>query len=203
MTRKPVIIAHHLILTGYGHWLANDPRGSGSMEVYIPHLAELGEVHAGRKKIQPQRSVVRESYQKAEHRLKHELLWFNDAKRQAIGESFSRIIPTQRYTVYACAILRNHAHLCVRRHRDDAVAIWHQFADESCASLRDQRLIPNEHPLWSARPSKVFLHTPDDIYRIVRYINNNPMKEKLPAQTWNFVSDYTGWPHVRSNLAKK
>lgn len=32
-THRRPIIAHHLILHGYGHWFPNDPRGSGSDEV--------------------------------------------------------------------------------------------------------------------------------------------------------------------------
>lgn len=32
-THSRYIIAHHLILHGYGHWLPNDPRGSGSREI--------------------------------------------------------------------------------------------------------------------------------------------------------------------------
>ncbi len=27
------VIAHHLVLTGYGHWLPNDIRGGGSVEI--------------------------------------------------------------------------------------------------------------------------------------------------------------------------
>jgi hypothetical protein len=60
------VIAYHLIWTNYGTWLGNDPRGSGSRSLYTPVLAELGEVHFGRKKLQPARTKVREFYEKAE-----------------------------------------------------------------------------------------------------------------------------------------
>ena len=63
------VIAYHLVWTNYGTWLGNDPRGSGSQTVYTPELAELGEIHYGRKKLQPRRSTVREFYEKAESRL--------------------------------------------------------------------------------------------------------------------------------------
>ena len=43
------VIAHHLIWTLYGHWLPNDPRGSGSRELLDEKFAPLGEIHHGRK----------------------------------------------------------------------------------------------------------------------------------------------------------
>ncbi|OQB82433.1 MAG: hypothetical protein BWX88_03985 [Planctomycetes bacterium ADurb.Bin126] len=29
-----MVIGHHLMFTGYGHWLPNDPRGSLSLRAY-------------------------------------------------------------------------------------------------------------------------------------------------------------------------
>jgi hypothetical protein len=48
-----MILAHHIILTGYGHWLPNDPRGSLSKELRAEQLGDLGEIHYGRKPVQP------------------------------------------------------------------------------------------------------------------------------------------------------
>lgn len=195
MGKSRVIIAHHLILHGYGHWLPNDPRGSGSQTVKKRNLSALGPVHFGRKSIQPPRSELREFYQGAAPRLDFEPMWFDDAKRQAIGEVFSQIVTEKRYTVWACAVLRNHAHLCVRRHRDDAQVIWSTFADASQAALRQLQDIDDNHPIWSNRPYSVFLSTPDDVRRVVTYIGNNPPKEKLPRQKWSFVKLYDKWPY--------
>jgi len=52
-THSRIVIGHHLILHGYGHWLPNDPRGSGSEELRQDKLAGLGPIHLGRKKSQP------------------------------------------------------------------------------------------------------------------------------------------------------
>lgn len=41
---KRRVIAHHLVITGYGHWLPNDIRGSGSVELCIRahrHTSEM------------------------------------------------------------------------------------------------------------------------------------------------------------------
>ncbi len=61
---KPIVIAYHLIWTAYGWWLPNDPRGSTSRRVASDLLAELGELHHGRRKIQPPRHVVHEFYER-------------------------------------------------------------------------------------------------------------------------------------------
>ena len=69
-----MVIAYHLIWTAYGWWLPNDPRGSMSQGIATDVLTQLGEVHYGRKKIQPAGWEIREFYQRAQSLLKHELL---------------------------------------------------------------------------------------------------------------------------------
>lgn len=50
------------------------------------------------------------------------------------------------------------------------------------------------HPVWAQRGRKVFLDSPDDVQRMVRYIDDNPMKMRMPRQEWSFVTTYDGWP---------
>jgi REP element-mobilizing transposase RayT len=192
-----VIIGHHLILNGYGHWLPNDPRGSGSDAVRKESLQGLGDVHFGRKVVQPPREELRAFFKQAEPLLEYRRLWFDDAKRQAVATAIGEVIAAQRYTVWGCAILKNHAHLCIRRHRDDAVGMWEAFAEASRDAVRRFADVPPDHPVWSDRPYKIFLDTPADVERVVRYIAENPAKEGLPAQQWPFVVAYDGWPHGR------
>ncbi len=191
-------IASHLILHGYGHWLPNDPRGSGSEELREAKFADLGPIHHGRKRVQPPRDELRRFCRAAAPRLEFPLLWLDDAKRQAVGESFARVAASRRYTVWACAILGNHAHLCVRRHRDDPAMIWRALAEEAGTSLRRFADVSDDHPIWSNRPYKVYLKTSHDVKRVVAYIEQNPVKEELAAQSWSFVTAYDGWPHARS-----
>lgn len=191
-------IGSHLILHGYGLWLPNDPRGSGSAELRQEKLADLGAVHHGRKRVQPPREELRRFYRAAETRLDFPIIWFDDAKRQAMADAFARVVAARRYTVWECAILRNHAHLCVRRHRDDPVAIWRAFADASAGALRRFANVPADHPVFSNRPYRVFLKSPDDVRRVVAYIRNNPAREGLEPQSWAFVTPYGGWPDRRN-----
>lgn len=114
---QPLVIAYHLVWTAYGWWLPNDPRGSGSQSIRSDVLAQLGELHFGRKKIQPAGREVREFYQEAADLLKHELLTFDESCRLLIGEAFASVIEQQRYTCYACAIMPDHVHLVIRKHK--------------------------------------------------------------------------------------
>src|SRR5712692_6941527 len=101
---QPLVIAYHLIWTAYGWWLPNDPRGSGSKEIASDIIAELGELHYGRKPVQPNGKLVREFYDRAATILKFPLLTFDEPARLLIGEAFADVIEECRYTCYGCAI---------------------------------------------------------------------------------------------------
>jgi REP element-mobilizing transposase RayT len=189
------VIAHHLIWTVYGTWLGNDPRGSGSQRVYTPAIAELGEVHLGRKKVQPARTKVRAFYEEAVPLLKYDVVRFNKDQRIEIGSSFAEIIRNHRYTCYACAIMPDHVHLVIRKHRDPAEEMIDCFQQESRQWLIERGSMPEWHPVWTLGGWKVFLDTPKEVWSRIRYVEGNPMKERLPRQMWPFVTPYDNWPY--------
>ncbi len=200
---RPIIIGHHLIWTLYGHWLANDLRGSGSEKLYDDKFAALGPIYHGRKPahLQPSRAELKAFHRQAEPLLNFPRFWIDGAKRQAIGEAFARVVRQRGYTVWACAILKNHAHMVIRRHRDDALAMWRTFADASLILLRESGDVGPEHPVWSTRPYKVFLRTPDEVHGRIEYVNRNPEKEGLLAQRYDFVQSYDNWPFHKLRAA--
>lgn len=185
-----VILASHLIHTGYGHWLSNDPRGSGSDETRKKELDHLGPIHHGRKSIQPPRETLREFYREAKPLLDFETVWFDRRMRKEIASGFAEALKQFGYTCFAFAILRNHAHAVVRAHRDRAEIIWDRLAIASGDALRNAGLVAPDHPIWSHRPYKVFKHSPAELISAVRYVELNPEKEGLPRQVWDFVSPY-------------
>ncbi len=190
------IIGHHLIWTLYGHWLPNDPRGSGSQEVRREQIAELGPLYVGRRPEpkQPSREELRAFHQQAEARLSFPRFWLDAAKRKDCGLSLAEIISQRSYTVWAGAILSNHMHLVIRKHRDDALQMWHQIADSLRLRLREFQDIGPLHPVWSERPYKVYLKTPEEVRSRVTYVQRNPAKENLPSQHFDFVQEYNNWP---------
>jgi len=53
---------------------------------------------------------------------------------------------------------------------------------------------PSNHPVFASGGWTVFLDYPDEIRRTIKYIDQNPVKWKLPRQSWDFVVPYDGWP---------
>jgi hypothetical protein len=125
-----------LVLMGYGHWLPNDPRGSGSDTIRNQLLQDLGDIHHGRKRVQPPRQELKDFHRQAKPRLEQNVLWFDDSLRETIAKSFASIAMNIGYTIWACAILRNHAHLVVQRHKHRHDVMWRTFADSAAQSLR-------------------------------------------------------------------
>jgi REP element-mobilizing transposase RayT len=93
----------------------------------------------------------------------------------------------------------DHVHVLIRKHKHLA----EQMAENLMRASRD-RLIETghrdrTHPTWIAGFGwKVFLDHPDEVRRTVRYIEQNPVKARLPAQKWPFVKAYDGWPLHKS-----
>jgi REP element-mobilizing transposase RayT len=191
-----MIVGHHLLWTAYGCWLPNDPRGSSSVAVRVEAIAELGEHHYGRKKIQPPPQTIRDFYQDAREVLQHQLLLLGAEDVAIIATAFAETIRTRRYTCYACAIMPDHVHLLIRRHRDDGDAMIEAFQTDSRAALIQAQRRPEDHPVWTKGGRKIYQNSREDMERIVRYVENNPIKAGLPAQRWDFVRPYDGWlPH--------
>lgn len=188
-----MVVGHHLVWTAYGWWLPNDPRGSSSHEVRVPQIAELGELHSGRKAVQPSRVELREFYQCANPVLTHPVRTFTAEEIIVLAESFRRTIRQCRYTCYACALMPDHVHLLIRRHRDKAEQMLEQFQTASRDALIAADHRRGNHPVWGGPGWKAFQFTRQDMERTVRYIEHNPGDRGLPPQSWDFVTPYDGW----------
>ncbi|MFG0329884.1 MAG: transposase [Phycisphaerales bacterium] len=188
-----MVIGHHLIFTAYGCWLPNDPRGSTSASIRNAVIADLGEIHYGRKRVQPTGARLREFYADAEHVLRHERRTFGADDRERIAVVFGAVIRRERYTCYACAIMPDHVHLLIRKHRDHAETMIEKLQQESRSRLLDDARFPRHHPVWGGPGWKVYLDTPDDIRRTIRYIEANPLPYRMPAPKYPFVDPFDGW----------
>ncbi|HTU20003.1 MAG TPA: transposase [Gemmataceae bacterium] len=188
-----MVVGYHLIWTAYGWWLPNDPRGSSSHEIRVARIAELGELHHGRKAVQPRSPELRLFYDNARLALKHELLSFSAEAVALIAEAFAATIEERNYTCYACAIMQDHVHLLIRRHRDQAEVMLAHLQAGSRERLIQSGARAANHPVWGGPGWKRFLNTRADIERVIAYIRNNPIVARLPEQTWRFVKPYDGW----------
>jgi REP element-mobilizing transposase RayT len=190
----PIVIAYHVVWTIYGYWLPNDIRGSQSKTIRKDLLKDLGELHRGRKRVQPTRSELLAFFSNAKDRLAFEVCEFRPREIACIAEAFARTIESCKYTCYACAIMPDHIHLIIRKHKHTVEEMIANLQRESHIALRDAGLFPMDHPIWGGPGWSVFLDDPDDVWRTIRYIENNPLEIGLPKQVYPFVKAYDNWP---------
>lgn len=189
-----MIIAHHLILTGYGHWLPNDPRGSMSLKTYAPQLAQLAEAHFGRKDHQPSREELRNFYRVAAGHLSHGVLWFDDAERQVIAHALGKVIEAAALTCYACVVLSNHVHLLVRKHKLKGEQMSSRFKATARDALRQANLAPEDHLVFSADCCDMYKSTPEQVRRCIGYVHDNFQKHRIVPVRYDFVQPCDNWP---------
>lgn len=193
-----MVIAHHLVFTTYGFWLPNDPRGSYSDFVRSWELYWYGPA----TKVTTRRSVARKEHDQDLRRvqksaLRYDPVRFSPAQLASVARGFARAVAESGYTVLACSILPEHVHVVTRRHRNLGERIIGHLKGRATQALSAEGLHPfqglcdgsGETPsAWSRRGWKVYLNTPDDVEHAVRYIEDNPIKQRRPRQGWEFVS---------------
>jgi hypothetical protein len=146
-----MIVGYHLIWTAYGWWLTNDPRGSSSHEIRVEKIGDLGDLHYGRKQIQPSSKELREFYDEARGVLKHPLLTFDNSAVEQIAVSFASVIVEHRYTCYACAIMPDHVHMLIRRHRNHGEQMSERLQIASRNQLIETGFRESNHPVWGGK----------------------------------------------------
>lgn len=185
--------------TVYGWWLPNDPRGSTSKVVRSDFLNELGELHFGRKTLQPASRDIRAFYEQAKSLLKYPLLDFNSSAIKSVGTGFDEALQRFRYTCYACAILPDHVHLLIRKHKHTAEEMIANLQHFSRLRLSADGSRSADHPTWTRGGWKVFLDHPDEVIRTINYIDRNPIPYLMKKQKWPFVTLYDNWPLHRGH----
>jgi len=109
----------------------------------------------------------------------------------AVGQGFIAAIAESGYSVHACAILPEHAHLVVRRHSRGVTQIVGHLKARATQRLIAEELWPDaERPVWGRKCWRVFLNDEEDVRRAIAYVERNPLKEGKPAQKWSFVVSF-------------
>jgi len=203
MPAQPIVIAHHIMWTLYGWWLPNDPRGSTSQTVCCDLIAELGELHQGRKPVQPAGKELRRFYKQASSVLKFPLLSLSEKEFSLVAEAIGQAVSESNYTCYACTVMPDHLHLVIRKHRDLAEEMIEKIQVLSRKRLVELGLRDSAHPTWTLGGWKVYLDHPEEVQRTIHYVEQNPVKRRLPVQNWSWVSKYDNWPlhpgHARNS----
>jgi REP element-mobilizing transposase RayT len=190
-----MVAAYHLIWTAYGWWLPNDPRGSMSHEIRAAHIEGLGELHYGRRRILPAFRDLQKFYEEAGEQLKHPLLTFSEQEIVQLGQALGDVMTANRYTCYAAAVMPDHVHLVIRKHKHQAeeMIAAGQEASRLAVLARPQAGREPEHPVWGGPGWKVYLNSRAEIERVIGYVRMNPVKARWPRQSFGFVKEYDGW----------
>ena len=135
----------------------------------------------------------------AKHFLKYPAVRFSGRQAREIGHGFTGFVKRSGLNVWASSILPEHTHLVVGRHRYPV----EQIANLLKGAATRQLVAEGIHPFGSLREAgsrlpqawarslwKVFLRTPADVRRAIRYVEDNPTKEGLPRQRWSFVTPF-------------
>jgi REP element-mobilizing transposase RayT len=200
-SRAMKVRAYHTIISAYGFWLPNDPRGSWSEWVRSWELLRFGPA----TKVSSTRSVAKKPHDRKQRlEAKEALLYppvsFDGIQARAIGRGFKQAVEESGYVIHACSILPEHTHLVVARFSNRKIEriaghlkgrATQQLSEEGIHPLRDYRISRGEAPSpWGAKGWHVFLFTDEDIRRAIRYVEDNPLKEGLPRQRWSFVTPF-------------
>lgn len=196
------VLAYHVILCNYGFWLPNDPRGSWSTFVRAPNIRRHGPAtFVGTRTSVASRPHDSERRQRAKRDLVRPAVELTGRQALSVAHGFADRIRGCGYTVYACAILPDHSHLVIARHRyciEQVVRVLRQQATmqllaDGLHPFANERLASGRLPsVWCQDFWKVFLYDSNDIDRSVKYVEQNPERAGLKAQRWSFVTQHAG-----------
>src|SRR5262249_24105718 len=107
-----MVLGYHVIFGAYGFWLPNDPRGSLSEFVGSWELFRYGAATTTTRR----ESLAREPHDRArrlaaKQAMQRPAVQFSVVQARAVGRGFGESIRRGSVTVWACAILPEHAHL--------------------------------------------------------------------------------------------
>ncbi len=185
-----MILASHIIIGAYGFWLPNDPRGSWSDFVGSYELHRYGRA----TKTDARRSVAGKRHdatarKAAKGALKRPPIFFTGIQAREIARGFASYAREAELRIFACAVLPDHMHLVLGRHRLEVEQLAIQPKAAATRSIKAAGLECPHRP-FARGEWKVYLETPADIRRAIRYVENNPLKENKPRQRWSFISPY-------------
>ena len=195
-----MVHGYHVIMSFYGFWLPNDPRGSWSTWIRQWELLRFGPA----TKVETRHSVARVPYDRSLRRaakaaLKYPPVVLNGKQALAVGLAFKAAIAEGGYRCYACSLLPEHVHLTFGRHDRKIEQVLTHLRSAVTRKLNADGLNPLSKfktetgyvpTPWAHGVWKVYLNSPFDVNRAIRYVENNPLKEGKPRQTWSMVAPY-------------
>lgn len=198
-----MIHGYHVILPHYGFWLPNDPRGSCSEFVASWELARFGKTtrHLEQRtlaQLSDEERALRDAMRKA---LLYPPVTLTGKQALSVAKGFQAQAEKSGYAIWACAILPEHTHLVIARHRYKVEQMANLLKGAATTQLIEDHLHPlaqyanpEERPpgMWARHQWKVYLDSDEQIENAIAYVNANPIKEGKPEQKWKWITPYRG-----------
>ncbi len=193
-----MVLGYHLVLSAYGFWLPNDPRGSCSHFVGSEEIFRFGKATT----VHTHHSVAdaphdRRLRQTAKQALKRKPVHFSGVQARAVGRGFALAVQSHSISIWACAIMPNHVHLVVGRSAFSIEEVSAMLKRRATEQLIAEGLHPFSKQLnkrlpsiWAVGEWKVFLDAPEAIISCIQYVEANPIHTGLRPQRWSFVVPY-------------
>jgi REP element-mobilizing transposase RayT len=192
-----VILGYHIILSAYGFWLPNDPRGSWSDTIRVYELLKFGPA----TKVQTTRSVAHTPHDRtkrleAKKALLHKPVRFTGLQACAIAHGFAIACEEGSYLVCALAILPDHAHLVIGAHDRDINTIVRHLKAKATKQLHDEGIHPFKDDArkdgtlpspWSRNHWTPFIDSEEYLAKAIDYVERNPVRCGLKPQRWSLV----------------
>lgn len=199
------MLGAHLIVSAYGLWLPNDPRGSWSTSVRAQHLYEVG---GDATKVVVRNSVAgrphdRRSRLEAKQKLARPAVKFDGVQARAIVRGIAALLPKIKLAIHALAVMPDHVHVVAAPQPLDLGKLIEALKRAGTRGMNAEQRHPFvDHPRsngrlpspWAAGGWKVLLYTPEDMRRTIKYVEQNPVRAGLKPQRWNCVTPYRPAP---------
>ena len=195
------ILSVHLCWGTYGFWLPNDPRGSGSKEVWAPELRPFGPATFVEDRAKSRGRVLhdRRLRLEAKKHLQRPAVLFIGLQARAVARGFAELLKEIDIRCHACTVLPDHVHLVVGPSEIPAHVLTIRLKQHATRQLKDEGIHPFQHLLdedgevpkcWQRGGWKVYLFDEARVRQTIRYVEDNPLKEGKPKQNWNFVTPF-------------
>ncbi|HJZ91148.1 MAG TPA: hypothetical protein VKE40_09765 [Gemmataceae bacterium] len=194
-----MVIAYHVIMSAYGFWLPNDPRGSWSDNIRKFELLCFGPPTRVRNNEfvahVPHNRRLREA---AKEVLDYPPVVFTAEQIEVIGKGFAQFVEKSGVTFWAVSILDDHIHAVYMRHRYKSEMVNNLLKGELTKSLVEWDVHPlRSHvrpgdrppPCWGRKWWTV-IDNLDHLQQAIPYVEDNPLMDGRHRQTWGFVVPY-------------
>jgi len=133
--------------------------------------------------------------------LKYPSVSLTGVQAASIARGFALQAQKSNYTIWACSILPEHTHMVIARHTYKVEQVVNLLKGAATRQLMQD----NHHPLekhaepgrrpprmWAEHEWRVYLDSEEAIENAIAYVQDNPVKEDKPQQTWSFVTPFAG-----------